>query len=158
MPNPALCTLARPGRHIGPACTAGLAIARGLQGMGWVPVIMGDRGGRLVACTRKRRHTGTVAGHRGTCAPRGTVVHLRRMVPVPRLATAKVASGIAETASGQRATVPERVSGLAGKRVLCGPMDSKRSAAAEKEPEFPCCDLSARQWSPAPSPPSRHLE
>ena len=58
MPSPALCILARPGRHIGPACTAGLVIARGPQGMGGVPVIVEDRGGRLVACTRKCRHTG----------------------------------------------------------------------------------------------------
>ena len=111
MPSPALCALARPGQHIGPACTAGLTIARGPQGMGGVPVIAEDRGGRLVACTSKRRHTGTVAGHRGTCAPRGTAVHLGRMVPVPRPATAKVASGIEVTTSGQRATVPERVAG-----------------------------------------------
>ena len=71
MPSPALCTLARPGQHIGPACTAGLAIARGQQGMGGVPVIVEDRVGRLVTCTRKRGHTGTVAGHRETCAPVG---------------------------------------------------------------------------------------
>ena len=112
MPSPALCTLARPGQHIGPACTAGLAIGRGPQGMGGVRVIVEDRGGRLVACTRKRWHTGTVAGHRGTCAPRGTAVHLGRMVPVPRPATAKVASGIA-------ATIPERSRGQEGFRAVC---------------------------------------
>ena len=110
-------------------------------------MIVRDCGGRLVACTRKRRHTGTVAGHRGTCAPRGTAVHLGRMVPVPRPATAKVASGIAVTASGQRATIPEQASSLAGRRVFV------RSTAAEKEPEFPCRDLSAPS-----SPPSRRLE
>ena len=47
---------------------------------------------------------GTVAGRRGTEVPRGTTAHLDKRRPVPRPATAKVASGIAETAIGQLAT------------------------------------------------------
>ena len=40
-------------------------------------------------------------GRRGTEVPRGTAAHLDKRRPVPRPATTKFASGIAETAIGQ---------------------------------------------------------
>ena len=57
---------------------------------------------------------GTVAGRRGTEVPRGTAAHLDKRRP----ATAKFASGIAETAIGQLASGPEWASGqwAAGER------------------------------------------
>ena len=56
-------------------------------------------------------------GHRGTGVPRGTVAHLDKRRPVSCPATAKVASGIAVTARGQRVTGPEWASGLEGRRI-----------------------------------------
>ena len=74
------------------------------------PATTDGRGGHLVANACKRRHMGTVVGHRGKGVPRGTAVHLDKRRPVPCPATAKVASGIAVTAKGQQATEPEWVS------------------------------------------------
>ena len=83
------------------------ALARGPRCMAEVPTTERGHGGRLVAAACKRRHMGTVAGRRGTDVPRGTAAHLDRRRPVPRPATAKVASGIAVTARGQLATGTE---------------------------------------------------
>ena len=47
---------------------------------------------------------GTLVGRRGTEVPCGTVAHLDKRRPVPRPATAKFASGIANFASGTAET------------------------------------------------------
>ena len=47
---------------------------------------------------------GTLVSRKGTEVPRGTAVHLDKRRPVPCPATAKFASGIAETAIGQLAS------------------------------------------------------
>ena len=121
MPRSDRRTLARPvgrGRHTGLLCNAGPALAMDPRCMAEVPATERGRGGRLVAAACKRQHMGTVAGHRGTGVPRGTTAHLDKRRPVPRPATAKVASGIAATAKGQLATEPEWASGqwAAGER------------------------------------------
>ena len=61
---------------------------------------------------------GMLVGRSGTEVPRGTAVHLDKRRPVPRPATAKFASGIAETAIGQLVSGPEWASGqwAAGER------------------------------------------
>ena len=121
MPRSDRRTLARPvgrGRHTGLLCNTDPALARDPRCMAKVPATERGRGDRFVAAACKRQHMGTVAGHRGTGVPRGTAAHLDKRRPVPRPATAKVASGIAETARGQLATGPEWASGqwAAGER------------------------------------------
>ena len=56
--------------------------------------------GPLGAVACKRRHMGMVVGRRGMEVPRGTAAHLDKRRPVPLPATAKFASGVAETAIG----------------------------------------------------------
>ena len=105
-----------------------------------VPATAGGRGGRLVDDACKRRHMGTVVGHRGTGVPRGTAVHLDKRRPVPCPATAKVASGITVTARGQLATEPEWASGqwAAGERSH----GQENIGAVRREQRFPCRDFS----------------
>ena len=105
-----------------------------------------------VADACKRRHMGTLVGHRGTGVPRGTAAHLDKRRPVPCPATAKVASGIAVTARGQLVTGHEWASSqwAAGERSHGQEnIGAVRRAAC---PRFPCRDFSVREWSPAPSP------
>ena len=107
MPRSDQRTLARPvgrGQHTGLPCSADPTLERGPRCMAEVPTTERGRGGRLVAVACKRRHTGTVAGRRGTDVPRGTSAHLDKRRPVPRPAIAKVASGISETAIRQLAS------------------------------------------------------
>ena len=113
-----LARLGGRGRHTGPFCNAGPALVRDPRCMAEVPATAGGRGGRLVADACKRRHMGTVVGHRGTGVPHGTAAHLDKRRPVPCPATEKVASGIVVTARGQLATEPEWASGqwAAGER------------------------------------------
>ena len=160
MPRSDRRTLARLGgcsRHTGPFCKAGPALARDPRGMAEVPVTAGGRGGCIVADVCKRRHMGTVVGHRGTGAPRGTEAHLDKRRPVPCPATAKVASGIAVTARGQLVTEPEWASGQWAAGEWSHGQENisavqRATAEAGREPRFPCRDFSVREWSPLPRP------
>ena len=85
MPRSDRRALARPvgrGQHTGMLCNVGPALARDPRCMAEVTTTAGGRGARLVADACKRRHMGTVAGHRGTDVTRGTAAHLDKRLRV----------------------------------------------------------------------------